>query len=274
MAPTTKKKPTNHNHASSRVGPGAQHLSPLKARNNRKKKKVYGLGHEAHLARLRAELDALRGDAGPSEAPQPPLGHEMPVVPDEDASMDDWVDEPLQERADFAPLPPLPPAAPIGPLPTRKERAEKNVRQQCASWTVLLPKLDEPYAQYQHDSHGQPPTFAPLSIAHDCTASCEALIHSTVQCLYISHTQQIRVITCQCMPVGVLLVRHGIFPASPTRPRTGVSIDLLEIYRALFERSCDAITALAAALHTIYDRRGFKVLSSRVGPYYVPVNIR
>jgi hypothetical protein len=76
------------------------------------------------------------------------------------------------------------------------------------------------------------------------------------------------------MPVGVLLVRHGIFPASPTRPRTGVSIDLLEIYRALFERSCDAITALAAALHTIYDRRGFKVLSSRVGPYYVPVNIR
>jgi hypothetical protein len=76
------------------------------------------------------------------------------------------------------------------------------------------------------------------------------------------------------MPVGVLLVRHGIFPASPTRPRTGVSIDLLEIYRALFERSCDAITALAAALHTIYDRQGFKVLSSRVGPYYVPVNIR
>ncbi|KAJ7310116.1 hypothetical protein DFH08DRAFT_653564, partial [Mycena albidolilacea] len=72
------------------------------------------------------------------------------------------------------------------------------------------------------------------------------------------------VMTCQCMPVGVLLICHGIFPASPTWPWTGISIDLLKIYWALFERSCDAITVLAAALHTIYDWRGFKVLSSRV----------
>lgn len=195
MAPTTKKQRTNHAHASSRVGPGAQHLSPLKARNKRKKQKVYGLGHDAHLARLRAELDALHGDAGPSESPRAPLEHTSPVPPDGDASMDDWLDEPSQEPADFAAPPPLPPAAPTGPLPTRKERAEKNVTQQCASWTVLLPKLDEPYAQYQHDSHGQPPTFAPLSIAHDCTASCEDIIHSTVQCLYISRsfTQLLRI---------------------------------------------------------------------------------
>ncbi|KAJ7211535.1 hypothetical protein B0H12DRAFT_1312933 [Mycena haematopus] len=65
------------------------------------------------------------------------------------------------------------------------------------------------------------------------------------------------------MSVSALLVQNGIFPMSPTRPRTGVSIDLLEIYRALFERSCDAITALSAALHTIYDRRGFYVMSSK-----------
>ncbi|KAJ7433050.1 hypothetical protein B0H11DRAFT_1662669, partial [Mycena galericulata] len=58
------------------------------------------------------------------------------------------------------------------------------------------------------------------------------------------------------MPFPALLVKHGVFPASPTKPRTFVSIDLLEVYRALFERSCDAITALAAALHTIYERRG------------------
>ncbi|KAJ6538413.1 hypothetical protein B0H10DRAFT_1763262, partial [Mycena sp. CBHHK59/15] len=60
-----------------------------------------------------------------------------------------------------------------------------------------------------------------------------------------------------------LLVRHGVFPASPSKPRTAFSIDLLEIYRALFERSCDAVTALAAALHSIYTRRGFKVVTHR-----------
>jgi hypothetical protein len=73
-------------------------------RNNRKKKKVYGLGHEAHLTRLQAKLDVLRGDAGPSKAPQPPLEHTPPAIPDEDTLMDDWVDEP----ADFVALPPLP----------------------------------------------------------------------------------------------------------------------------------------------------------------------
>ncbi|KAJ7917138.1 hypothetical protein B0H13DRAFT_1608630 [Mycena leptocephala] len=65
------------------------------------------------------------------------------------------------------------------------------------------------------------------------------------------------------MPLGVLLVQHGVFPASPTKPHVGVSLDVLDIYRAMFERSCDAIHALAAVLHTIYDRRGFTVVSER-----------
>ncbi|KAJ7105547.1 hypothetical protein C8R44DRAFT_834429 [Mycena epipterygia] len=68
------------------------------------------------------------------------------------------------------------------------------------------------------------------------------------------------------MPVATILVRHSVFPTSPSQPRTGISIDLLEIYRALFERSCDAITTLAAALHTIYDRRGFRVTSTKNPP--------
>ncbi|KAJ7911242.1 hypothetical protein B0H13DRAFT_1614829, partial [Mycena leptocephala] len=61
-----------------------------------------------------------------------------------------------------------------------------------------------------------------------------------------------------------LLVRHGVFPTSAKIPRTGISIDLLDFYRALLERLCDAITALAAALHTVYGRRGFRVMSTKV----------
>jgi hypothetical protein len=66
------------------------------------------------------------------------------------------------------------------------------------------------------------------------------------------------------MPAAILLMEHGVFPASPTKTKTAVSIDLLDMYRANFERSCDAITALAAALHTLYNRRGFKVFSQQV----------
>jgi hypothetical protein len=43
-----------------------------------------------------------------------------------------------------------------------------------------------------------------------------------------------------------------------------VSIDLLDFYRALFERSCDAISAIAGALHTFYTRRGFVLLTKQV----------
>jgi hypothetical protein len=71
--------------------------------------------------------------------------------------------------------------------------------------------------------------------------------------------EQVQVTTCKYQPVGVLLVQNGVFPTSPSKPRTGVSLNLLEIHCTLFEHSCDAITALAAALHTIYDRHGFRV---------------
>jgi hypothetical protein len=43
-----------------------------------------------------------------------------------------------------------------------------------------------------------------------------------------------------------------------------ISIDLLEFYHALFERSCDAVNAMAAALHSFYSRRGFHMLNSKV----------
>ena len=43
-----------------------------------------------------------------------------------------------------------------------------------------------------------------------------------------------------------------------------ISIDLLDLYSALFDRSADAVTALAAALKTMYSRRGFPVLNSKV----------
>jgi len=43
-----------------------------------------------------------------------------------------------------------------------------------------------------------------------------------------------------------------------------VSIDLLAFYRSLFEQSCDAINALASALHSHYVRRGFRMVNKHV----------
>jgi hypothetical protein len=43
-----------------------------------------------------------------------------------------------------------------------------------------------------------------------------------------------------------------------------VSIHLLDFYHALFERTCDAVTAMANALNTFYTRRGFILRNRKV----------
>ena len=43
-----------------------------------------------------------------------------------------------------------------------------------------------------------------------------------------------------------------------------VSIPLIQLYHALFERSCDAINAFAHALNNLYGRRGFIHCNSKV----------
>ncbi|KAJ6581867.1 hypothetical protein B0H19DRAFT_1331557 [Mycena capillaripes] len=112
--------------------------------------------------------------------------------------------------------------------PTPLSKAERL----CIAWDHLLPMLEEPFTQYQRATYAQRPSIISGVVRHECTVS-----------------------------FGAVLIKNGLFPMSPTQPRMAVSIDLLDIYRALFERSCDAITALAAALHTNYDRRGFHIYS-------------
>ncbi|EEB89554.1 hypothetical protein MPER_12330, partial [Moniliophthora perniciosa FA553] len=66
------------------------------------------------------------------------------------------------------------------------------------------------------------------------------------------------------IPIARVLIKHGLFPTAPSQPRAAISIPLLDFYHALFERSCDAITALSNALQDMYARRGFPLLDEQV----------
>ena len=61
-----------------------------------------------------------------------------------------------------------------------------------------------------------------------------------------------------------ILVRNGLFPTAPSQIRMAISIDLLDFYTALFERSCDAVNAMAAALNTFYTKHGFHFVNEKV----------
>ncbi|KAI0701749.1 hypothetical protein C8Q76DRAFT_633393 [Earliella scabrosa] len=76
--------------------------------------------------------------------------------------------------------------------------------------------------------------------------------------------------SCACISLPRTLVRNGLFPTAPSQPRMAVSIDLLDLYFALFERSADAITALAGALKSLYQRRGFPILNDKGEPIRDP----
>jgi len=74
-----------------------------------------------------------------------------------------------------------------------------------------------------------------------------------------------KVVACDCQDILQTLVVNGLFPASPSQPCLTLSIELLDLYRALFECSCDAVNALASTLHSHYVHRGFHYHNSKVG---------
>jgi len=80
--------------------------------------------------------------------------------------------------------------------------------------------------------------------------------------------KSISVTICSCYNIASTLVVHGLFPTAPSQPRIAISIHLLDFYRALFERSCDAVNAVVSALHSFYKQRGFDILDQKVSFLY------
>ena len=84
---------------------------------------------------------------------------------------------------------------------------------------------------------------------------------------YTNGYADFRVVTvhsCNCNPIAQQLIQQGLFPAAPEQPRVAVALELLGLYRALFERSCDAVNALAESLHSHYGQRGFHIVDKKV----------
>ncbi|KAF7976360.1 hypothetical protein HWV62_6913 [Athelia sp. TMB] len=107
-----------------------------------------------------------------------------------------------------------------------------------SKWQMIVPGLVDEYLRYLNATIGKP--------------------------IVTGHWDEIS--SCACQPIAQQLVKHGLFPAAPEQPRIAVALELLGFYRALFERSCDAVNALAESLHSHYARRGFHVVD-RKGEY-------
>ncbi|KAG1879476.1 hypothetical protein C8R48DRAFT_767734 [Suillus tomentosus] len=147
-------------------------------------------------------------------------------------------------------------------LRKRRTIPDKSTDALYANWRKLIPTLVDPQLKYHARTLGQA-----LEITHDVISACATLScarnSTSILCLFFDRFVSIDVLSCECSSLPQVLLHHGLFPTAPSQPRMAISVDLLSFYRALFERSCDAINALASALKTHYSRRGFQVTDAR-----------
>ncbi|KIO09804.1 hypothetical protein M404DRAFT_130054 [Pisolithus tinctorius Marx 270] len=210
-----------------------QHFSSPKKRRDKRKTQTNVVipGQDTKRQRLLQHLSDL---LNPKSSP-PPVSSTTSPSPLEDTAIDDahavqhfdHVDEPsFDEDPDYS----------------ARHVASGRLYD---SWTAVIPTIIESYLQYLTETTGKllAGCVTPL---FSCHGGCEPR-RSSLLCLYFD-----------------LLLRSGLFPTAPSQPRIAISIELLGFYRALFERSCDSINALASALNTHYERRGFR-LTTREG---------
>ncbi|KAJ7256548.1 hypothetical protein B0H12DRAFT_1232870 [Mycena haematopus] len=144
---------------------------------------------------------------------------------------DEPIAGPSQQRTPSPP--PVPAHIPVQVFPAVPKRTAIPIHSR---WDALLPRLEAPFSQYQRDTRGHVQPIVPDTINYRCSISCDSPLTLEVHCLYPTHCKMVQLTTCaRCMPAPILLVQHGLFPATPTKPRTAVSIDLLDLHRALSE---------------------------------------
>lgn len=113
--------------------------------------------------------------------------------------------------------------------------------------------------------HRKTSTIMCLFFDRTFTISLFVLTTAVITIIFNPDFKNFNIESCECVDIFHVLVSNGLFPTSPLRPRMAVSINLLDFYDALFERSCDAVNAMASALNTYYTRRGFVLLNAQVG---------
>ncbi|KAJ7589300.1 hypothetical protein C8J56DRAFT_1048941 [Mycena floridula] len=278
---------------------GTFNPSPLKRRNVKKTKTVATsttrdlrirqldaeMEEMANRARARmaeslAELEEDSGESGDSE-------DDLAMVDDPDDG--DFVqnqDTVMEEPRASSPRPDLLPSQftlteqqeggpALAKLPRRTEPDEDSI-QTYQRWQDLLPRLVPAFLWFQNSHSGQALPNGKTILQNQCSSGCKTRSVSRVKCLYQDSVFVHKVEHCACQDLFIVLVSNGLFPASPAAPRTAFSMGLLDMYRALFERTCDAINAMSSALQTFYQCRGFPTVNNKgtmlIDPFRRPLS--
>jgi hypothetical protein len=267
-------------------GLGVQFVSPQKPRDKCKTQMLVELpGQKAKQLKLQAKLASLLAGKPNSEQMTTCQLDTLPTAasPEEsmpaDACEDLFLFEdevpPLTEPQDSIPL-----LNTSEFIPNHHILPDIAAAQLYDTWKILIPTLVNVQLEYTQRTIGkilkQPPMILSACHSQKCAQRCTTMIglffngksQSVHQILQVAKDVQgftfLSILSCRCATAPQVLVLHGLFPTSPSQPHMAVSTELLAFYRMLFECSCDAVNALASALHTHYICRGFCMTNANV----------
>ncbi|KAI9059331.1 hypothetical protein FKP32DRAFT_1668689 [Trametes sanguinea] len=263
LPPPTTSKPKPARRADQPVG---KHFMTPETRRPTRKTAAFVVRPELdmRLKSLHTKLDSLTSDQKPANA-KPGTGPIEDVdmvgpdldsdVPMEDSYGDDIADD-LGHDNDAK-------------SKRSRPRAEDALKSVHAAWLSLIPSVLKDYNAYLQGAHSRTVRVKP-DWSFCCPSGTCYVQTSLILCLHFDFLVSVQVSFCECTNISRRLVSNGLFPTSPSQPRVAISIDLLDFYFALFERSADAVSALASALKTFYEHRGFPVLDSKGEPVRDP----
>ncbi|KAG2092122.1 uncharacterized protein F5147DRAFT_657744 [Suillus discolor] len=184
----------------------------------------------------------------PGKSPSLPVNSAMKEVPDPTDNFTTDLDD--MEMEMFV-LETVPDFTPEQPSSRHRISPGKSTDTLYCSWSALIPTLVEPQVQYTAWTQGQPLERVKEVISACATLKCAGK-WTTLTCLFFDPA------TAPQLPKS-----SSSMVSSPLHPPSLVWQFPLTFYQALFERSCDAINALASALKTYYSRRGFQMMDKQ-----------
>ncbi|KAL0057592.1 hypothetical protein AAF712_015755 [Marasmius tenuissimus] len=240
--------------------------SPQRKRAKKDRKYVNLSSQSSRRDALQRKFELMRGRIGQDtpasthhETSPAPVPSDLPTNKAEESHVDqDLTSEPSYAYGDMDDALP-PPSACSTTRPSKRDEEEARVRR----WKEVLKTLVDPLLGYWDSTMGVYPEKVVRPSENHCrTGTCVVEV-ATVQIIHFDHHRTKLIRYCRCQSLPQVLVMHGLFPTSPSQPRMAVSMELLELYRALCQQSSDAITALAAGLTTVYQRRGFRLVNGK-----------
>src|SRR5229473_333454 len=163
-------------------------------------------------------------------------------------------------------------------VPHQRQRRKRE--RQWLKWAnETIPSLLQPYLQILCESNN----LCTLDYFSDIISpgcSCERWVTINVTCIFFERKlfyfhlfniyqhnsvglESMQIHYCQCYPAALQLLRHGLFPCTPTAPTLAVDLKMLEFACKLFLRVAPNNTAWCDMVESILGGRKYK-LTTRV----------